>query len=212
MRDHPSSSELPSKIRRVLRAKTKVVTGKAAGKYADTRARRRDGSTDGREARDGGKIAQAEGRKRRGRSWREKERDRKVRRRTQPSNERLTTLSPSSSIEDTLRLSVPSYVLALARRPVLTHSTTSYTYSHADSRAQKAVVTLQRPARPPRPALPLVNPRTAGVFPPSPCFRGPFQPPRSTPCPAGHVPIQRRHAIVRSNASRSALAARSTPP
>ena len=34
------------------------------------------------------------------------------------------------------------------------------------------------------------------VFPPSPCFRGPFQPPRSMPCPAGHVPIRNGFYVV----------------
>jgi len=58
----------------------------------------------------------------------EREREREVRCRTQPSTERLTIPSPFSSIEDTLRLSVPSYVLALAHRPSLYSRT--YTYSH----------------------------------------------------------------------------------
>lgn len=160
--------------------------------------------------RGGGKIVEAEERKRRMHRGREretakKERERKVRRRTEPSTELTTPSSPSSSIEDTLRLSVPSYVLALARRPPLYSHT--YAHSHKRARVQKAVVTLQRPAAPPVP-LRLVDPRSAGVFPPSPCFRGPFQPPRSTPCPAGHVPIHRWRAIVRSIASRFNLTAR----
>lgn len=67
--------------------------------------------------------------------------------------------SPFSSIEDTLRLSVPSYVLALspADRPYTLACTPSRTRSHActysthrTERVQKAVVTLQQPTFPAR--------------------------------------------------------------
>lgn len=144
-----------------------------------------------------------EDRERQAQRKKEREREREVRCRTQPSTERLTIPSPSSHLYKipfdspcprTCSLSPTDHLYTLAR-----------TRTHTYKRVQKAVVTLQRPAAPPVPPR-LVNPRSAGVFPPSPCFRGPFQPPRSTPCPAGHVPIHRRHAIVRSIASRSVLA------
>lgn len=72
--------------------------------------------------------------RKRGEKEEERERDREVRCRTQPSTERLTIPSPFSSIEDTLRLSVPSYVLALAHRPSLYSRT--YTYSHIQARTE----------------------------------------------------------------------------
>jgi len=66
---------------------------------------------------------------------REEGREREVRCRTQLSTERLTIPSPFSSIEDTLRLSVPSYVLALAHRlsVVLSHV---YVLAHTSARTE----------------------------------------------------------------------------
>lgn len=107
---------------------------------------------------------------------------------------------------------------SLARRPLL-HSRAYiltntfarvHTLSHSRARTEsRSHPPAARVSRPPSPRL--ADPRSAGVFPPSPCFRGPFQPPRSTPCPAGHVPIRRRFAIVRSIASSFDLAAQPSP-
>jgi len=109
LRDHPSFSELPSKIRR---AKTKIV--KAGGEGRDREGKAAEGGTRGararwserercergweKRARGGGKIVKAEEGEEKGRTRRDGEKERegeiKVRCRTQPSNERLTTPLP----------------------------------------------------------------------------------------------------------------------
>lgn len=199
-------------------AKTKVATGKFADRATrEERERERErnvGEERKKDERGGGKSRKRKKEKkgeygrRRKRGKRANEKEREIRRRTQLSTEQLATSSPLSSIEDTLRLSPCPRTCSLspADRPCsLARIYVTLSHTQARARVQKS---RSHPPTARRVAPHLADPRSAGVFPPSPCFRGPFQPPRSTPCPAGHVPIHRRHTIVRSIASRSDLAAR----
>lgn len=134
-RDHPSFSRLLSKIQHVPSREDKGGNGKSRGGWRGTRTgcgeRKKERWWKNRGSRRKKKKSTKRERKR---GKKREERKREVRCRTQPSTERLTIPSSSSSIEDTLRLSVPSYVLALAHRPSLYSRT--FTYSHIQARTE----------------------------------------------------------------------------
>jgi len=190
-------------------AKTKVATGgkgeSESGCGESVRYERDVGGERKKKARGGGKIVEAEERKRRMRrgrereaAKRERERERKVRRRTEPSTELTTTpSSPSSSIEDTLRLSVPSYVLALARRPPsYSHTVRALTQTGACTESRSHPPAARGPARPTPPRRPSFGRRVPAlsVF-PRPVPTTPFHAVSRRACPytppASNCPLYR---------------------